>query len=182
MLASYYLGYNDYGSRKERNPEGGDKTFWGHPSISPYVQKAVELKGNRYVLDFANAAYYLGFGDAEEGKDSVAPELGEIETLMNMDETKSVRNEPYSIEEIINDIKNIVQEVTGRSNVKPYLLGAGQKKGGKITFEIIIPKTHLRESVSGDDIELAFVVKDMRARVSEDFKGRNLNVRVEKYE
>lgn len=111
-------------------------------------------------------------------KKKVAPQLERAK----VPESSVLNDESYAIEEIINDIRSIVQEVTGRSNVKPYLLGAGQKKGNKITFELSIPKTHLRENVSGDDVELAFRVNSMKARVDEDFRGRIIKVRVEKYE
>ena len=102
--------------------------------------------------------------------------------MAKVSESSILNNESYTVEEIIRDIRGIVEETTGRTNIKPYLVGAGTRKNGKIMFEIIIPKNHLRENVSCDDVELAFVVKEMKARVSEDFKGRNLNVRVEKYE
>ena len=132
-------------------PAGGDPT--AEPAVSPQEPSPEELPPK---------------------KKKVAPQL----ELSRIRESSVLNDESYAIEEIINDIKSIVQEVTGRSNLKPYLLGAGKKSGGRVTFELSIPKNHLRENVSTDDVELSFRVNNMKARVDEDFRGRNIKVRV----
>jgi len=100
--------------------------------------------------------------------------------VSEVDDSSLINDESYPVQEIINDIRSVVEEVTGRSNMKPYIVGAGSRKNGKIMFEIEIPKSHLRSSaISDSDIELAFHLNEMKAKVSEVYRGQKYNVRVE---
>jgi hypothetical protein len=97
-------------------------------------------------------------------------------------ESSLLNDESYAVNEIIKDVKSIIEEVTGRSNIKPYLVGAGKRKNSTTTFELNIPKSHLREGVNGEDIALSFKINNMTARITEDYKGNVYHVRIEKYE
>lgn len=97
-------------------------------------------------------------------------------------ESSILNDGSYSVDEILRDIRSVVEEVTGKSNMKPYILGAGTKKSGRVRFEILIPRSHLRENMTQDDIILGFDVNNMKAKIYEVNKGTKYNIVVDKYE
>lgn len=119
----------------------------------------------------------------EQPKPNPEPEVPEVppkkkKPVVPVPETSILNAESYSVEEIIRDVRPALEELTGRENLKPFLVGAGRKNKNGVIFELNIPKSSLRRGMISSDIILAFKDLGIRAKVNENYRGNVYTVQL----